>query len=121
MFRILAAAFILLSLTAPEALAERLTAPQIRKAVPGKWSGTYKQSSIVLQINADGTVTGRYGSMPARGSWTTKRSSKGDEICLTFRAVILSDTKCGELFRRGNNILYGYLNRGKPRLWLRRS
>ena len=29
--------------------------------------------------------------------------------------------KCGELYRKGNNVLYGYLNKGKARLWLRRS
>lgn len=120
MFRILALAFIFLSLTIPHASAERLNASGIRKAVIGDWSGSWKKASIALSIRADGTVTGRYNGIPARGSWTTTRAPDGDRICLTFRAII-SDTKCGELYRKGNNALYGYLNRGKPRLWLRRN
>jgi hypothetical protein len=121
MARILAAALICLSLAAPQALAaDRLDAREIRKVVPGNWSGTYKKASLVLSISANGKVRGRYGGIPASGSWTTRRIKGQDRICLTF-ASIISDTKCGELFRQGNNVLYGYLNRGKPRLWLRRS
>lgn len=121
MLRILTAGFILLSLTAPQALADdRLNAREMRQVMPGTWSGNYKKASIVLSIAADGSVTGRYNGIPATGHWTTKRAPDGDRICLTFSAII-SDTKCGELFRKGNSTLYGYLNRGKPRLWLRRS
>lgn len=121
MHKILAAVFISLFVAVPSALADdRLNAREIRQFVPGTWSGNYKKSSLALSIKADGTVTGRYAGVPARGSWTTKRAHDGDRICLTFRAII-SDTKCGELYRKGNNVLYGYLNRGKPRLWLRRS
>jgi hypothetical protein len=121
MTRILAAALISLSLAAPPALAaDRLSAGEMRKVVPGNWSGNYKKSSLVLSIGADGTVRGSYAGIPARGRWTTRRIKGQDRICLTF-ASIISDTKCGELFRQGNNVLFGYLNRGKPRLWLRRS
>ncbi|HTN98777.1 MAG TPA: hypothetical protein VL101_17505 [Nordella sp.] len=88
--------------------------------VPGNWSGTYKDSAIVLSIAADGTVKGRYAGITATGRWTTKRVRGGDRFCLTFSSII-SATKCGELFRRGNSVLYGYVNRDKPRLWLRRS
>lgn len=121
MGRILAAAIISLFIAAPQALAaDRLDAREIRQVMPGNWSGTYKKASLVLSIAADGTVRGRYNGIPATGRWTTKRASDGDRICLTFTAVI-SDTKCGELFRKGNSVIYGYLNRGTPRLWLRRS
>jgi hypothetical protein len=121
MLRILAAIFILLSLAAPEALAaDRLNAREIRQVLPGSWSGNYKKASLVLSVAADGTVTGRYAGIPATGRWTTKRTHDGDRVCLTFSSLI-SETKCGELFRQGNSILYGYLNHGKPRLWLRRS
>lgn len=121
MERILAAIVIALSLAVPQALAaDRLDAREIRQVMPGNWSGTYKKASLVLSIAADGTVRGRYNGIPATGRWTTKRVSDGDRICLTFTAVI-SDTKCGELFRKGNSVIYGYINRGKPRLWLRRS
>jgi hypothetical protein len=88
--------------------------------MPGNWSGNYKKASLVVSIGADGTVTGRYAGIAATGRWTTTRAHDGDRICLTFQSII-SQTKCGELFRKGNNVIYGYLNRGKPRLWLRRS
>ena len=121
MIRILSAVVLSLSLAASQTLAaDRLSAGEIRKVILGSWSGNYKKASLVLSIAADGTVEGRYGGIPATGSWTTKRTPDGDRICLTFRSII-SDTKCGELYRSGNNVLYGYLNRGKPRLWLRRS
>ncbi len=121
MIKILAAALVSLSVALPQAFgSDRLSAPEIRNVVPGNWSGNYKKASLVISVAADGTVSGRYAGIPARGSWTIKRTPRGDKICLTFSAVI-SDTKCGELFRNGNNILYGYLNRGKPRLWLKRS
>jgi hypothetical protein len=121
MKHILAAALFSFALAAPHALAaDRLDAREIRQLVPGNWSGTYKNSSLVLSIRADGTVRGRYAGIAAKGSWTTRRIKGKDRICLTF-ASIISDTKCGELFRQGNKVLYGYLNRGKPRLWLRRS
>lgn len=121
MVRILAAFLISLSLFAPRAFADdRLDAREIRQVVPGNWSGSYKKASLVLSIAADGTVKGSYAGIPARGHWTTKRTHDGDRICLTFSAII-SDTKCGELFRKGNSVIYGYLNHGKPRLWLRRS
>lgn len=121
MNKILALAFVSLFLAAPSVLADdRLSAPEMRKVMPGTWSGNYKKSAIVLSIGADGSVKGHYAGVPARGSWTTKRAGDGDRICLTFRSIV-SDTKCGELFRKGNNVLYGYLNRGKPRLWLRRK
>lgn len=121
MARILTAFLIALSLMATGAFAgDRLNAREIRKVMPGNWSGNYKKASLVLSIAADGTVKGSYAGIPAKGRWTTKRTPDGDRICLTFSSII-SDTKCGELFRRGNNTIYGYLNRGKPRLWLRRS
>jgi hypothetical protein len=121
MTRILAGVLFVLSLTASHALADdRLNAHQMRSFVPGNWSGSYKKASLVLSIAADGSVRGSYDGIPATGRWTTKRMNDGDRICLTI-SIIISDTKCGELFRNGNNVLYGYLNRGKPRLWLRRS
>jgi hypothetical protein len=121
MIRILAAVFISLSLAVPQALAgDRLNAREMRQVLPGDWSGNYKRASLVLSVSADGTVSGRYAGIPARGRWTTKRTRDGDRICLTFYSII-SDTKCGELFRSGNSVLYGYFKRGKPRLWLRRS
>src|SRR5688572_18564850 len=108
-------------LATPQALAaDRLSASEMRKVLPGNWSGNYKKSSLVLSIGADGTVRGSFAGIPARGRWTTRRIKGQDRICLTF-ASIISDTKCGELFRQGNNVLFGYLNRGKPRLRLRRS
>jgi hypothetical protein len=117
------AAFLLASfLAAPHALADdRLNAREMRSVLPGNWSGSYKTASVVLTIAADGSVRGRYDGISATGRWTTKRMRDGDRICLTFSAIIVSDTKCGELFQKGNNVLYGYLNRGKPRLWLRRG
>src|SRR5690349_7548415 len=121
MARIIAAVFLVLSLCASHALADdRLNAREMRSVVPGNWSGSYKKASLVLSIAADGSVRGSYDGMPATGHWTTKRMNDGDRICLTI-SMIISETKCGELFRKGNNVLYGYLNRGKPRLWLRRS
>lgn len=88
--------------------------------MPGNWSGTWKGTPLVLSISADGSVKGRYGSISATGRWTSNRAHDGDRICLTFTAVI-SATKCGELFRQGKDSLYGYINRGKPRLYLRRN
>src|SRR5262245_1052127 len=121
MTRMLAAVFLALCLAAPHAFADdRLNAREMRSVVPGNWSGNYKKASLVVSIAADGTVRGSYAGIPATGRWTTTRAHDGDRICLTFRSII-SQTKCGELFRKGNNVLYGYLNRGKPRLWLRRS
>ena len=90
------------------------------QVLPGTWAGNWKKASLVLTIGADGTVKGRYSGIAARGRWTTKRAHDGDRVCLTFYSIV-SDTKCGELFRQGSNVLFGYLNRGKPRLWLRRS
>ena len=121
MIRIIAAAILALSLAALPALADdRLNAREMRSMLPGNWTGTYKTASLVLSIAADGSVTGTYSGIPATGRWTTRRMNDGDRICLTISAII-SDTKCGELFSRGNNVLYGYLNHGKPRLWLKRS
>jgi hypothetical protein len=121
MKRIFAAIFLLLAFVVPQALADdRLNAREMRSVVPGNWTGNYKKDSLVLSIGADGSVKGSFAGMRATGRWTTKRAHDGDRICLTF-SMIISDTKCGELFRKGNNILYGYLNRGKPRLWLRRG
>jgi hypothetical protein len=121
MIRFLAAAFLTLSFLASHAFADdRLSAREMRSVMPGNWSGTYKQDPLVLSIGADGSVRGRYGRISASGSWTTKRMPDGDRICLTF-SMIISDTKCGELFRKSNNVIYGYLNRGKPRLWLKRN
>ena len=121
MIRILAAVFISVLLTAPQTLAaDRLDASDIHRVLPGNWSGSYKKSSLVLSITADGTVKGHYAGIPATGRWTTKRAPDGDRVCLTLISLI-SETKCGELFRTGNSILYGYLNRGKPRLWLKRN
>lgn len=121
MIRIFAALLLPLTLAAPQALAaDQLSGREIRQIVPGNWSGTYKESSLVLSIAADGTVKGSYAGIPAKGRWTTKRMRNGDRICLTFSSVI-SATKCGELFRKGNSVLYGYINHGKPRLWLKRS
>ena len=101
-------------------MSRKLCASRMRSAVPGNWSGSYKKASLILSIGADGSVRGSYAGIPASGRWSTKRANDGDRICLTI-SMIISDTKCGELFRKGNNVLYGYLNRGKPRLWLRRS
>src|SRR5262245_17338369 len=117
------AAFLLTSfLAAPHALADdRLDGREMRSVLPGSWSGSYKTDSIVLTITADGSVRGRFSGMAATGHWTTRRMRDGDRVCLTFSAVIISETKCGELFRKSNNVLYGFLNRGKPRLWLKRS
>lgn len=121
MIRILTAVLLAFSLTAPQTLAaDRLSAREIRKVIPGNWSGNYKKASLVLSIATDGTVKGHYAGIPATGRWTIRRTPDGDRICLTF-SLVISDTKCGELFRKGNGVLYGYLNRGKPRLWLRRS
>lgn len=121
MVRMLAVVLFSLSLPVPLSFAaDRLDAREIRKVIVGNWSGNYKKATIVLSIAADGTVKGSYSGIPARGSWTTKRASDGDRICLTFSSII-SDTKCGELFSKGNRVLYGFLNRGKPRLWLRRN
>ena len=109
------------TLAVPPAFADRLDAREIRQVVPGDWSGTYKDAPIVLSIAAEGTVKGRYSGISATGHWTIKRVRDGDDrICLTFSSII-SATKCGELFRSGNSVIYGYINRGKPRLWLRRS
>jgi hypothetical protein len=122
MSRVLVAFFLALLLAAPHALADdRLNAREIRSILPGKWSGSYKTDSLVLTVTSDGIVRGRFGGIAATGRWTTKRVGNGDRVCLTFSVLMISETKCGELFRRGNNILYGFLNRGKPRLWLRRS
>ena len=122
MARSLAITLIFLFFIAPQALADdRLSAGEMRKAVIGDWSGTWKSSSLQLSIAADGSVSSRYAGIPASGSWSTKRAKNGDRFCLTFKSILGSDTKCGELLRRGNNVLYGYLNRGKPRLWLKRS
>ena len=122
MSRVLAALFLASLLSAPHALADdRLNAREMRNVLPGNWSGRYKTASLVLSIATDGTVRGRLDGIPATGHWTTKRVRDGDRVCLTFSAIIISETKCGELFRKGNSVLYGYLNRGKPRLWLRRS
>ena len=122
MSRALAALLLTSFLAVPHALADdRLNALEMRSILPGSWSGSYKTDSLVLTIAADGSVRGRFSGMAATGHWTTKRMRDGDRVCLTFSAIILSQTKCGELFRKGNNVLYGYLNRGKPRLWLRRS
>jgi hypothetical protein len=122
MIRRLAAILFVLPLAVPSALADdRLNAREMRQVMPGTWSGNYKKDSITLSIGTDGTVKGRLGRIPASGSWTTMRASDGDRICLTFHAIIINDTKCGELFRKGNSVVYGYLNRGEPRLWLRRN
>ncbi len=113
---------IFLPLLAQPALADdRLSVGEMRKAVLGSWSGNWKGSSFAVSISADGTVTGRYAGIPAHGSWTARRMHGGDKFCLTVSAAVLSDTKCGELFRRGNSVIYGYLNHGKPRLWLKRD
>jgi len=121
MTRILAAIFLALTVAASPAHADdRLNAREMRRVLPGNWSGSYKQASLVLSIAADGSVSGTYAGIPARGRWTAKRMNDGDRICLTISAII-SETKCGELFRKGNDVLYGYLNRGIPRLWLRRG
>jgi hypothetical protein len=121
MLRVLAAIFLSLCFAVPHALADdRLDAAEMRKVMPGTWFGNYKKASLVLAIAADGSVRGRYSGIPATGHWSTKRATDGDRICITFSSII-SETKCGELFRKGNNTLYGYLNRGKPRLWLKRN
>ena len=121
MTRFIALLFLALSLAVLPALADdRLDAREMHHVMPGNWSGTYKTTSLTLSITADGSVRGSYGGIPASGRWTAKRMNDGDRICLTISAII-SETKCGELFRKGNNVIYGYLNRGKPRLWLRRS
>ena len=81
MIRILAAVVLSLSLAASQTLAaDRLSAGEIRKVILGSWSGNYKKASLVLSIAADGTVEGRYGGIPATGSWTTKRTPDGDRI-----------------------------------------
>jgi hypothetical protein len=121
MQRILIAILLLLLVGAHPALAgDMLSAHEIRRIVPGNWSGTYKDTSLSLSVRANGTVKGRYGGIAASGSWTVKRKDDGARFCLTFR-LIISDTKCGELYRKGNNVLYGFSKRGKPRLWLRRA
>lgn len=121
MSRIFVAVFFLLSLAVPQALAgDLLSAGEIRNIVPGNWSGTWKKSSLVLSVTANGTIRGRYAGIPASGTWTIKRKGGGDRFCLTFRSIV-TDTKCGELRRKGNNVLYGFSKRGTPRLWLRRS
>lgn len=119
--RTLAAFLLSLALWAPHAFAaDRLDAREMRKVMPGNWTGTWKGTPLVLSISADGSVKGSYGGMSATGRWTSTRARDGDRICLTFSAVI-SATKCGELFRQGNRSLYGYINHGKPRLYLRRT
>lgn len=121
MIRALATVLLALTLWAPQAFAaDRLDGREMRKVMPGNWSGTWKGSSLVLSIGADGSVKGTYNGINATGSWSVKRARDGDRICLTFSAVV-SATKCGELFRRGNNSIYGYINHDKPRLYLRRS
>ena len=120
MRRTIFSALILLSLV-PQALADdMLSAHEIRKMVPGNWSGTYKESSLTLSVSADGTLSGRYAGISASGSWTIKRKTNGARFCLTFRAIV-TETKCGELFRKGNSVIYGFSKRGKARLWMRRS
>jgi len=103
-----------------QAFADQLSAGEIRRIVPGSWSGTYKRSSLVLIVAHDGTVKGRYAGIAARGTWTVKRKPDGGRICLTFRSIV-TDTECGELYRKGNDIIYGFSKRGSPRLWLKRS
>ncbi len=121
MIKTLAAIAVMVVVAVPQAFGdERLTASEIRKVAPGNWSGHYKGTPLKLSIATNGTVTGRYAGIPARGHWGVKGSAKGDKFCLTFSATV-SQTKCGELFRKGDNIVYGYLNRGKPRLRLTRS
>ncbi|WP_119390596.1 hypothetical protein [Taklimakanibacter lacteus] len=122
MTRLLAFCLLVLCLAAPGALADdRLSSGEMRKAVLGDWSGRWKSTSLSLSIRGDGSVKGRYAGIPARGSWAVKRRGSGDEFCLTFRSILGSDTKCGELFRQGHGVIYGYLKRGKPRLWLKRG
>ena len=115
-------AFLILffSLAVSPAFAEQLSAGEIRSIVPGSWSGTYKGSSLVISVARNGTLEGRYAGIAAHGTWTIKWKADGARICMTFRSVI-TDTKCGELHRKGNNIIYGFSKRGSPRLWLKRS
>lgn len=121
MIRTLAALLLSLTLWAPQAFAaDRLDAREMRKVMPGNWTGSWKGTPLVLSIAADGSVKGSYGGMSATGKWSVKRAHDGDRICLTFSAVV-SATKCGELFRQGNNSIYGYINHDVPRLRLRRS
>lgn len=122
MARFLISCLLFLSVLAPQAWADdRLSSGEMRKVVLGDWSGRWKSTSLSLSIRSDGSVKGRYAGIPARGSWVVKRRGSGDEFCLTFRSILGSDTKCGELFRQGHGVIYGYLKRGKPRLWLKRG
>ena len=122
MLRALVSFLLVLSLAVPTALAsDKLSAREIRRIVPGNWSGTYKEQPIRLSVTAAGRVTGSYAGLSAHGTWSITRRSDGDRLCLTFQSIITT-TKCGELFVRGNNVLYGFIKRGGgPRLWLRRS
>jgi hypothetical protein len=118
---ILIAMGILVSLVRPVLADDQLGAAEIRKVVPGNWSGTYKNTSLVVAVSADGAVKGRYGGIAASGSWSVKVKPAGARLCLTFQSVI-SETKCGELYRKGNNVLYGFTKPdGTHYLWLKRS
>ncbi|MGE0008156.1 MAG: hypothetical protein AB7S92_21555 [Parvibaculaceae bacterium] len=117
---LMAILFLLLPGASPAFSGDMLSAHEIRRIVPGNWSGTYKDTSLSLSVRADGTMKGRYGGIAASGSWAVKRKADGARFCLTIR-LIISDTKCGELYRKGDNVLYGFSKHGKPRLWLRRA
>lgn len=121
MNRTFAALLLSLTLAAPQALAaDRLDAREMRQVMPGNWSGRFQDATFVISISADGTAKGHYGGMAISGRWSTKRVKNGDRICLTVSSIIAA-TKCGELFRQGNNVVFGFVNHDKPRLWLKRS
>lgn len=93
----------------------KLSGSEIRAAAPGKWSGSYRNVPMRLNIARGGRVDGYFAGVPRSGTWRVT----GNQFCLTFRAITDVKTRCGAIHMNGKT-LYGFFKKGKPRLFLKR-
>jgi hypothetical protein len=94
----------------------RLSAAEINALAPGSYVGTWKaRRKLQLTMSSNGTISGSVDGYSYRGRWYVS----GQSLCVAFKIMTATTTKCGEIRRQGA-WLVGYSNKkGVPRIRIR--
>jgi hypothetical protein len=114
--RLIIALCALLLMTSAGQGAARLSAAEINALAPGAYVGTWKaKRQLYLTLNTNGTISGSVDGYRYAGKWYVS----GRNLCVSFKILSVTKTKCGDIHRQGVWLVGYYNKKGKPRIRLR--